>query len=329
MRALTTGVAGFIGSNLAERFVADGHTVRGIDCFTSYYDTAIKRSNLSALMKNKRFEMVEADLCGVDIAGLLDGVDVVFHQAGQPGVRRSWAEDFGGYVDRNIMATQRLLEAAKRVGNVRIVYASSSSVYGNQPRYPVSENDLPRPRSPYGVSKLAAEQLCQLYAENFGVHVTSLRYFTVYGPRQRPDMALHRLIQGVLDDVPFPLYGSGDQVRDITYVGDVAAANIAASLADTAPGLVANIAGGSQVTLRSLIDMVGDELGTPAPIEQRDEVPGDVKRTDATVDIAHRVLGWSAKVDISEGLREQVSWHLNRQDLDQPMAAVGATVGGA
>src|SRR4051812_32930977 len=220
MRALVTGVAGFIGSTLAEALVGNGDVVVGVDCFTPYYDAAQKRANLQRLAATKQFTLAEADLRTAELPPLLDGVDVVYHQAGQPGVRLSWASGFAEYDSHNIIATQRLLEGARAAGVARVVYASSSSVYGNAPRYPTSEDDLPQPHSPYGVTKLAAEHLCNLYAANWGVHTVSLRYFTVYGPRQRPDMAMHRLIESALAGTPFPLYGDGSAVRDFTFVDD-------------------------------------------------------------------------------------------------------------
>src|SRR5437588_1336496 len=213
MRAVVTGVAGFIGSHLAEALVGRGHRVTGVDCFTPFYDPARKRENLATLVDDAGFDLVEGDICALDLAPVLDGADVVFHQAAQPGVRLSWSTSFAVYEQCNVLATQRLLEAARLAGVGRIVYASSSSVYGNAARYPTSEDALPRPHSPYGVTKLAAEHLCALYGANWGLHTVSLRYFSVYGPRQRPDMALHRLVEAALGGDPFPLYGAGGQVR--------------------------------------------------------------------------------------------------------------------
>src|SRR4051794_21169049 len=236
MRALVTGVAGFIGSTLADALLARGDHVLGVDCFTPYYERDTKEANLSGARGCDRFELVEQDLRTCDIDGMLDGIDVVFHQAGQPGVRLSWSDGFADYTSLNVLATQRLLEAAKRVGGTKIVYASSSSVYGNAAAYPTTENDLPRPHSPYGVTKLAAEHLCNLYASNWKLPTVSLRYFTVYGPRQRPDMATHRLLAATLSGTPFPLYGDGSAVRDFTYVDDAVAANLAAAEHDCEPG---------------------------------------------------------------------------------------------
>ena len=235
MKALVTGAAGFIGSTLSARLLADGWDVTGIDALTPYYDPALKRANLERL--GGAFTFVQEDLRTADLDALLDGVDVVFHEAGQPGVRASWGDEFGIYLDANVAATQALLEAAKRApGLQRLVYASSSSVYGDAARFPVLEVDLPQPVSPYGVTKLAAEHLCSLYASNFGVPTVSLRYFTVFGPRQRPDMAFTRFLTAVRDDRPITLYGTGEQIRDFTYVDDVVEANVAGGHRDGRAG---------------------------------------------------------------------------------------------
>lgn len=310
---LITGVAGFIGSQLAEALVDDGHRVIGIDCFTPYYDRASKDANLAALRGEHadRFTFHEADLRTAELEPLLDGVDVVYHQAAQPGVRLSWSDGFQTYDECNVLATQRLLEAARQVGTGRVVYASSSSVYGNADRYPVQETDLPRPHSPYGVTKLAAEHLCGLYAANYGTSTVSLRYFTVYGPRQRPDMAHHRLIEAALDQTPFPLYGDGSHVRDFTFVGDAVRANVLAGTADAAPGTVVNVCAGGSTVMRDLIDAVGDAVGHPVPVDQQPEQPGDVHRTGGSNDLAGRVLGWAPETSLLDGIKAQVDWHRN------------------
>src|SRR5437879_4946163 len=230
MRALVTGAAGFVGSHLAEALLARGDTVVGVDCFTPYYDRSDKEQNIAAAVACAGFELVEADLRAADIEALLDGVDAVFHQAAQAGVRLSWSDGFADYVGHNVLATQRLLEAVQRARPAaRVVYASSSSVYGNQPRYPTREDDLPKPFSPYGVTKLAAEHLCLLYADNWGVSTMSLRYFTVFGPRQRPDMSIHRLCEAAIHGVAFPCYGDGSQVREFTFVDDIVRGNLLAA----------------------------------------------------------------------------------------------------
>ena len=313
MRALVTGVAGFIGSTITDALLARGDQVVGVDCFTPYYDRAAKDSNLSSARHSDRFELVEADLRSDAVEPLVDGVDVVFHQAAQPGVRLSWSDGFADYVGHNVLATQRLLEAVKATRTAKVVYASSSSVYGNAPAYPTTEDDLPRPHSPYGVTKLAAEHLCNLYSANWGVPTISLRYFTVYGPRQRPDMAFHRLLEAALSGSSFPLYGDGSAVRDFTFVGDAVAANLAAADRDTAPGTVVNVAGGSSITMRDLLELAGEVVGAPVQVEPLPNQPGDVARTGGTIDRAQQVLEWAPITDLRAGLTAQADWHRARR----------------
>jgi nucleoside-diphosphate-sugar epimerase len=309
MRALVTGVAGFIGSTLADRLVADGWTVRGVDRFTAYYEEAAKRANLRGLTGHERFTLVEADLLFTDLDSLLADVDVVFHLAGQPGVRLSWADGFRTYVDLNVNVTQRLLEAARNQELHRFVYASSSSVYGNVDHVPTDEAQPTRPYSPYGVTKLAGELLCSAYGANFGVPTASLRYFTVYGPRQRPDMALHRMIEATLDGRPFPLFGDGSQVRDFTFVDDIVAATISAATADLEPATVLNAAGGGSTTMTRLVEIVSDAVGRPVEIDWRKAQPGDVRATGGSIERAKELLGWVPQVGLAEGVARQVAWH--------------------
>jgi len=314
MRVIVTGGAGFIGSTLTERLLDEGHRVTVIDCFTDYYDPAMKRANLAAVADHPNLTVSEIDLATDDLVPAIDGADVIWHLAGQPGVRLSWSDGFARYESCNVLATQRLLEAARTTEVGRFMYASSSSVYGNAERYPTLESDRPEPFSPYGVTKLAAEHLCGLYAANWGVPTVSLRYFTVYGPRQRPDMAHHRLIEAALDQTPFPLFGDGDQVRSFTYVDDVVDATHRAGLTpDVDPGTVLNVSGSEFVTLGRLIDLVGDAVGQPVRIDRQPAQAGDAAKTGGSTDRIAEVLGWSAKTSLADGIAAQVRWHRNRR----------------
>ena len=308
MHILVTGSAGFIGSHTVERLLADGHRVRGVDCFTDNYEPALKRANAALVADHPGHEAVDADLVTADPVELLDGVDAVLHLAGQPGVRDSWADGFETYVERNVVATQRLLEAARDSGISRFAAASSSSVYGDAETYPTTEAALPRPVSPYGVTKLAAEHMCTLYATNFGVPTVSLRYFTVYGPRQRTDMALRRMIDLTLAGRPFPLYGDGSVSRSFTYVDDVVEANLAALFHPAPPGTVLNVANEATASMTELLELVGAEVGTPVQIERHDAAAGDARRTGGSSELARAVLGWSPTTSLTDGVRAMVAW---------------------
>jgi nucleoside-diphosphate-sugar epimerase len=302
---LVTGAAGFIGSHLVERLVTDGHRVVGLDCFIDYYPREVKEANLSGLRQMSGFSFVEADMRTADLAPLLDehGIDVVFHSAAMPGLLRAWTE-FDGYMTCNLLATQRLLEAMRRVNVQHLIHASTSSVYG---RDASGDETLPlRPVSPYGVTKLAAEHLCNLYRVNWGVPTVSLRYFTVYGPRQRPDMAFHKFIRAMLRNEPFPLYGGGEQTRDFTFIDDVVEANVRA--VDAPPGSVFNISGGSRVTVNHVIATLEDLIGRPARLDRHGWQAGDVHHTWADASAARRVLGFVPRVALRDGLAAEVAW---------------------
>jgi UDP-glucuronate 4-epimerase len=310
MAVLVTGVAGFIGSTLAERLLRDGHEVVGIDNFSDYYDREIKQSNLSRLADADDFTFLEGDLNKVDLGALLDGVEVVYHQAGQPGVRKSWGNDFAHYVDANISATQRLLEAVRHSAPsvTRFVYASSSSVYGNAERYPTQESDRPQPRSPYGVTKLAGEHLVNLYAANFGVPSISLRYFTVYGARQRPDMAFNRFISLARRGGTLPVHGDGSQTREFTYVDDIVEANVRAGVASVEPGTVVNLSGGTSISVNEVLDLLEKIHGEPLQVKRGEPALGDVFRTGGSTERAKALLGWEPRVGIEDGLALEYDW---------------------
>lgn len=325
MRTLVTGAAGFIGSTLSEELLKGGHDVLGVDSFTDYYDPQVKRANTRRLHDWAGFRLVDTDLRDGNLDELFGGIDVVFHLAGQPGVRSSWRGGFQEYVDANVLATQRVLEAAARNQVGRVVYASSSSVYGNAARYPCEERDVPRPFSPYGVTKLAGEHLAVLYAENFGLPTVSLRYFTVFGPRQRPEMGIAKVIDAALTGAPFPLFAAAGAVRDFTYVADVVDATIRAGLCPGLPaGLVLNVAGGAPAAVDAVIASVEELAGRPVILARQPTAAGDVMRTGGDTARAQKLLGWRPRVGLREGLEQQIAWQVsNRSEgaLPQQRAA--------
>lgn len=308
MRFLVTGVAGFIGSQVAERLLELGHQVRGIDCFTDYYPRRLKELNLAPCRDFAGFSFLEQDIMEASPAGLLGDVEVAIHLAAQAGVRRSWGTNFQIYTHNNLLSTQKLLETAKELGLKRLVYASSSSVYGDTRDLPMRETSACWPVSPYGVSKLAAEHLCTLYSKNFGLDTVSLRYFTVYGPRQRPDMAFHRFIRAQLEGSGIRLYGDGGQSRDFTYVSDIVEATIAAALTPEAKGGIFNIGGGSRVSVNQVMAMLEEITGKQAPIERLAVAKGDVRDTEADTSRARAVLGFNPRFDLKKGLAAEVEW---------------------
>ena len=306
MTCVVTGSAGFIGLHVCETLLGRGQDVVGVDAFTDYYDPALKRANNARLRRHPRFQDAELDLVTDDLSDLFDGADAVIHLAGQPGVRLSWSGGFPLYVERNITASQRLLEAARRTGVPRIVLASSSSVYGNAMAQPTTEDSPTRPYSPYGVTKLAMEHLAVAYAENWRLPVVMLRYFTVYGPEQRPDMAMRRFIDAASSGEPVPVYGDGEQVRDFTYVSDVVAATLAAATADVPAGSVFNVAGGSSSTVNEVLRLVSESVGRAVVKQHLPEQPGDVRITCGAIDRARRTLGWEPDVPLADGIKHQV-----------------------
>jgi len=307
MNALVTGAAGFIASTLSARLLERGARVTGIDCFTDYYPRFIKEANLAPLVADPNFTFVEAGLQSANLPKLLDGVTHVFHLAAQAGVRKSWGKDFQTYTVNNIEATQALLEACVDRPIERLVYASSSSVYGDDVELPFREMSVLRPVSPYGVSKLAAEQLCYLYFVNHGVPTVSLRYFTVYGPKQRPDMGFHKFLKAVIRGEAIGVYGDGDQTRDFTFVADAVTATADAA-AKGVPGRVYNIGGGSRVSVNEVLDLIGTVTGMPVTINREAKQKGDMRNTYADTSLARAEMGFAPSVTLADGLRAEFEW---------------------
>ena len=306
-RVVVTGAAGFIGSHLCERLLADGHEVIGIDSFSDYYERGRKEQNLETLRRDGRFTLEALDLVAADLSKPLRGAKVVFHLAGQPGVRPSWGGHFDRYVQDNIVATQRLLEALREVAVERLVFASSSSVYGDAEMFPTKETALPRPVSPYGMTKLAAEHLTFVYLRNFGIPATSLRYFTVYGPRQRPDMAFVRFMDALVEGHEIEIYGDGEQTREFTFVSDAVDGTVKAASADVV-GQIVNLGGGSRVTINRVLATLEDISRLEAHRKFLPAAPGDPRHTGASINVARERLGWEPRVALREGLAKQWQW---------------------
>jgi len=307
-RTLVTGAAGFIGSHLVERLLELGHVVVGVDAFTGYYSRERKERNLIPATGYENFHLVRGDLLDLDLDGLLRGMDGVAHLAAESGVRASWGDDFPRYLERNVAATQRLLEALSRHDVERFVFASSSSVYGPVDG-PVGEDARLRPASPYGLSKLAAEELIRLYVRQRGLPATILRYFTVYGPRQRPDMALSRFILAAMRGEPLQVFGDGSQTREMTYVSDVVDATVAAL--ETPPGGTSgtyNVGGGARATVNELIDHVRRALDDGIEVSYGPAAEGDVRSTWADLELVERELGYRPRVELERGIRDQMEW---------------------
>ncbi len=307
--SVVTGVAGFIGSHLTEALLDRGDRVIGIDHFNDYYDPHLKRQNIASFANHPNFQLIDGDIQFLDWSLLLQDVDVVYHQAAQAGVRASWGTSFRSYTERNINATQVMLEAAKEIKTLkRFVYASTSSIYGNAETLPTSELIPPQPVSPYGITKLAAERLCGLYHDNFGVPFCALRYFTVYGPRQRPDMGFHKFFKAAIEGQAIEIFGDGQQTRDFTFVSDAVLANLAAGATDAATGQIFNIGGGSRVVLADVLDQMEVVMGQPIARKHIEQARGDARHTAADVTKARSVLGFSAKVSLDEGLTREWEW---------------------
>jgi nucleoside-diphosphate-sugar epimerase len=309
VRVVVTGAAGFIGSHLTERLLAAGDEVVGIDCFTDYYERGRKKKNLEPSRAHAKFSFQQLDLVDADLRPALDGAELVYHLAGQPGVRPSWGTQFDQYVRDNIVATQRLLEALKGSSIQRLVFAGSSSVYGDAEMFPTKESALPRPVSPYGVTKLAAEHLTHLYTRNFGIPAVSVRYFTVYGPRQRPDMAFSRFMQALSDGREIEVYGDGEQTREFTYISDAVEGTIRAAGADVV-GQVFNLGGGSRVTVNQVLATLEEISHIKVRTQHLPAAPGDPRHTGASINLARERLGWEPRVSLREGLAKQWQWFL-------------------
>ncbi|GAA4410824.1 NAD-dependent epimerase/dehydratase family protein [Fodinibacter luteus] len=315
-----TGGAGFIGSHVAELLVSEGWQVRVVDALTENYDPGVKLRNIAGLQGSPSFTFVNDDLTTADLDALLDGVDAVVHLAAEPGVSKSWGEAFPAYVERNVLATQRLLEAAARARvRPRVVYASSSSVYAPTSD-PMSETGRLGPLSPYGVSKLAGECLVGAYSQERGLATVSLRFFSVYGPRQRPDMAIHRFTEALLDGREVTLFGDAVQLRDFTYVGDVARAVVSAVTAPVPSGTVLNVAMGSPVPVPEVLRLIEDEVRGAAAVARLPHRPGDTASTHGDSSAAATHLGWRPSTDLHLGLKHQVAWHRGLRDAT-PSAA--------
>ena len=326
MRAVITGVAGFIGSHLAEAMTAGGWSVTGIDAFTPYYAPADKEANLAGLQNEPGFDLVRADLVSMDLGRVLAGHPAVIHLAAQPGVRQSFGDGFDRYVHDNVLATQRVFEAALEAGCRRVVYASSSSVYGDAPQFPSHEALPSRPRSPYGVTKRTCENLAGVYRD-LGLETVGLRYFTVYGPRQRPDMAIRRLCEAAHGGAGYQLFGDGTASRDFTYVDDAVDATIRAAVAPSRPSAVLNIGGGEEATMAHIVSLIEELTGDKLPVQITAAQPGDVSRTAADTTWARRQLGWTPTVGLTEGLQAELDWVGARPASRAEVGALAASNG--
>jgi UDP-glucuronate 4-epimerase len=314
--ALVTGAAGFIGSHLSLRLIAEGFDVRGVDCFTPHYNRSLKELNVADLVSKRHFELIEADLAVANVQQLIDGVDVVFHLAARPGVRDSW-HDFDDYVHANVTATRSVFDACA-TAQVRIVFASSSSVYGDVAQLPAAEDSALHPVSPYGATKVMTEVLAGAYAASLGLQAVGLRYFTVYGPRQRPDMGLARFIEASISGRPIRIFGDGHQLRDMTYVGDAVAATVAAA-EHGRPGRVYNVASSDPRSLLEILGELADILGSDMRLEHEERKAGDVRDTWGSIERSRAELGYQPSTPLRAGLERQLAESSRRRTA----AAIG------
>ncbi len=307
MNILVTGAAGFIGSQLCKKLIFNGAHILAVDGFTDFYPRWLKEKNIRSLANHPHFELVSHDLLDLNLNTIMEKIDVVFHLAAQPGVRTSWGSDFSVYTKNNIDVTQRLLEAAKTSSIKKFIYASSSSVYGLSSQLPMSETNTLHPFSPYGVTKLAAEHLCNLYHKNYGIPCVSLRFFTVYGPGQRPDMAFHRFFKAIAEKKEIIIFGDGQQTRDFTFIDDIIQANLS-SIESGKPGETYNLGGGTQRKLSDILPVVEKISQTKAKIRYVEREKGDVQHTFADIQKAKKDLDYSPQVALEDGLKLEWDW---------------------
>lgn len=306
MKSLVTGCAGFIGSHLTEKLL-ETQEVIGIDCFTDYYARHVKESNIKNYLDNPKFEFIEHDILKTNLSQIVSQVDIVYHLAAQPGVRASWGENFRIYSDNNVLAAQKILEVCKNSGIKKFIYSSSSSIYGDVKTLPMKESDIPRPISPYGVTKLAGEHLCNLYYKNFGIPTIILRYFSVYGPRQRPDMAFNKFLNAIENDKSILVFGDGKQTRDFTYVSDIVDGTVQAGESKV-KGETFNLAGGSRISVLETISILEELTGKKVKLKLIENQKGDVRDTYGDISKARQILGYNPQIDIRKGLQFYLKW---------------------
>jgi UDP-glucuronate 4-epimerase len=307
LRALVTGAAGFIGSHLCDALLAAGHEVVGIDCFSDYYSRRLKEQNLFNAREHSTFAFKELDLVEDDLLAAVSDAELVFHLADRSGIRSTRRNQFDHYVRDNLIATQRLLEVVGTAHIRRFVYAGSSSIYGAAERLPTKESNLPSPLSVYGLTKLAAENMVHLYGHNHGLPAVTLRYFNVYGPRQRPDMAIARFIQGLAGGTPAEIFGDGEQTRDFTFVDDVVDATLRAAAASVS-GKILNVGGGSRATVNAVLRLLEEISGSTALRAYLPAAPEDHRHGGASINLARQFLAWEPRVSLRDGLARQWSW---------------------